>query len=693
MKLVFFILMLFPIHLMSMNQTDEIDTLLQEIEAIGQSKNLGSKKISSTKCLPAPKINQQHNLATQTKTFNQYIDLITKSPSSVATYTELKNYIARCQELNDNELYHELNVEYNKRLLKLSTYFTHHKNIESYIRNETLSTNSNINSLAWNLQGTHIAAGTDDHLVHIWDILSMQNYVLSGHSEKVMSIAWNCKEQLASGSYDGTVCIWNPVNKTKLFSLDHANKVRSIAWHPHGEKLASTDFDNIIRIWNTQTGTSLQKFPSNEYEIDFITWHPDGNRLAISYFDPGTIIMRNIETQQDTMLFDTTSQPLNAPAECIYAIAISPNGEYLAAASDRNLLYFFDIKTNKCIYTVTHNEQIRPLEAISWSPDSKYLVCSTDKGNIFIWNTYTHSIGPILQNAILPSETEDDEDMSTEIQVVWNPLNTCIAYGGDDKNIQLALLYPNARILSELRNHCTPEQLDNIIVPAIEAHTKKMPYKINLKMFSHIPQTLQQTIEANNRIYRNKPISHDTAHQEQQVIIPIIVNLSDQQLDEKLKVDEINTILSSDILTQENIEQLTHMRKTATKKPAEIVPEPIESIDNIDNSISQKSVLQTEPATQPVKKIIETNAAIKEPIVEESEIKKEPEEKTSIKTTDKPNSNPQSISSTAQPATAVSKNNSSFSKTLLKLLSCAGLSALIIGISLYIYYTQMIPTH
>ena len=66
---------------------------------------------------------------------------------------------------------------------------------------------SNFNSVTWSPDGQHIAAGSEDRCVHIWNATTGElKHLLEGHREEVRSVAWAPDGRwLASGSFDGTV--------------------------------------------------------------------------------------------------------------------------------------------------------------------------------------------------------------------------------------------------------------------------------------------------------------------------------------------------------------------------------------------------------------------------------------------------------------------------------------------------------
>jgi cell division cycle protein 20 (cofactor of APC complex) len=87
--------------------------------------------------------------------------------------------------------------------------------------------------LKWSLQGTQLASGGNDNLLHVWE--PRQNrprLCIEKHSAAVKALAW-CPFQhnvLASGggTADRKICLWNTGNGQCLNEVDTKSQVRRI---------------------------------------------------------------------------------------------------------------------------------------------------------------------------------------------------------------------------------------------------------------------------------------------------------------------------------------------------------------------------------------------------------------------------------------------------------------------------------
>ncbi len=216
----------------------------------------------------------------------------------------------------------------------------------------------NVRSVAWDGKGEHLASGSHDGVVRVWDVASgkelcklkgqrsagevtnMTMVINNGVKSSINSIAWDSKgEHLASGSHDGTVRIWDVMSAKELRILKHTGYITSVAWDAKGERLATGSLDNTVRLWEVASGKELRVLQKQSY----VAVSGKSNRLA------------SIDTKNNTIvqIWDMVSDKeiclLQGGAHAVTRLAWDSNGERLAAGGCDNTVRIWDVVTGKIL--------------------------------------------------------------------------------------------------------------------------------------------------------------------------------------------------------------------------------------------------------------------------------------------------------------------------------------------------------
>lgn len=174
----------------------------------------------------------------------------------------------------------------------------------------------------------------------------------------------------------------------------HTEGVKSLAISPSGQTLVSSSWDNSVKVWNLQNAGNyggvvpqsktldnglLYTFVPHSEIVNCLAITPNGQTLATASEDY-TIKLWNLGTQK---LLST----LAGHTDGVKSIAISLDGKILASASADSTIKLWDLSTRELLRTLTgHSEWVK---SVAISPDGKILVSGAQDKTIKLWNLQT----------------------------------------------------------------------------------------------------------------------------------------------------------------------------------------------------------------------------------------------------------------------------------------------------------------
>lgn len=220
---------------------------------------------------------------------------------------------------------------------------------------------------------------------------------LCGHECRITRLAWSPNGRfIASTAFDGALRVWDP-ETGDLIRLMRPTGARSRygldswtigeqsgiawrpAWSPDGRVLASGYGDELIRVWDVETGQLLWSLRGHAYKVNNVAWSPNGEVLASSA-DDATI---KLWSYADGALIAT----LAGHRSGVNTIEWSRDGSLLASASLDGTVRIWDASTHETLFTLNGHSGF--VTTVAWSPTgSEIASCSLDR-TVRIWNSET----------------------------------------------------------------------------------------------------------------------------------------------------------------------------------------------------------------------------------------------------------------------------------------------------------------
>ena len=195
-------------------------------------------------------------------------------------------------------------------------------------------------------------------------------------------------------------------------------QIYDLAYSPDGKSIALAGFREV-RILDAATRKQTASFLTVD-AVRALAFSHDGRLLAAAGGLParqGEVVLYDFEHQRPL-------RTITGHADCIYGVALSPDGKTLATASYDKLIKLWDVETGREIRTL--KDHIDAINALAFLPDGKRLISGAADRTVKIWDPST---GVRLYTL---SEPQDGIN-----SIAISPDGAMVAAGGFDKVIRV----------------------------------------------------------------------------------------------------------------------------------------------------------------------------------------------------------------------------------------------------------------
>ncbi|KAA8498569.1 WD repeat-containing protein 5 [Porphyridium purpureum] len=208
-------------------------------------------------------------------------------------------------------------------------------------------------------------------------------YTLLGHEKSVTCVKFSQEhgDCLASSSSDSLIRLWDADRGRPLKAMaGHKSGVSEVAWSYDNAMLVSASDDHTCKIWDVETGQVRCDLVGHAHWAFCCSFNPEGKLVASGSYDE-TVRLWDVRTSRCVRALKAHSDPVSS-------VSFSCDGTVLASSSFDGLCRVWDLTIGKCMQTLDvkcGNSEV-PASCMSFSPNSKFLLVSTLNGTIRLWD-------------------------------------------------------------------------------------------------------------------------------------------------------------------------------------------------------------------------------------------------------------------------------------------------------------------
>jgi WD40 repeat protein len=144
-----------------------------------------------------------------------------------------------------------------------------------------------------------------------------------------------------------------------------------------------------VRVWDTRTGKLTKVLKVDSYAVFRAAISPNGTYVAGASQD-GRVLVWNLATGKEAWSLQ--------PSESVTALAFSPDSKWLARAGYGDGVHILDVASGRLVLELRGHERNRVM-CVAYSPDGNRLATGGQNGMIKLWDLQTGQETLTLQTA------------------------------------------------------------------------------------------------------------------------------------------------------------------------------------------------------------------------------------------------------------------------------------------------------
>jgi WD40 repeat protein len=244
-----------------------------------------------------------------------------------------------------------------------------------------------VETASFSRDGKRIATGGQDNTARLWDAATGKElHKLEGHGSRVRGAAFSPDgKRLFTAGWDTTGRLWDVETGKQVAQVKHTTGFEAVAFSPDGKAVATASgWGNAANVWDVTGDAIRPRWHGKAGQPFAVAFSADGKRLAAGGWDD-MIHVWEAETGKEL----ASSRPIGHTA-CVHTVAFLPDRKSLVSAAADGAVIVWD---------TAHGKPLRHAQApgtrawcLAVSPDGKTLAVGCHDKSVQLWDAMTFKL-------------------------------------------------------------------------------------------------------------------------------------------------------------------------------------------------------------------------------------------------------------------------------------------------------------
>lgn len=231
--------------------------------------------------------------------------------------------------------------------------------------------------LDFSKDGSRLISASWDLTAKVWETATGRLLASFSHRDKVLQAKFSANNQFVMTlPEDFSAYLWDIRSNNRVASYaGHAKLVSAIDLSPSSQWAATGALDNMVRIFEAQTGNLKYTLKGHNAPISHVLFF--GENKLISASRDGILKIWNCNTGELVASMQAHTGNINA-------LKLQPNGSLIVTGGNDQTVKLWNLQSNALVGVYSgHNA---PVMDVDFSPDGKQLISSSRDNTIKVWN-------------------------------------------------------------------------------------------------------------------------------------------------------------------------------------------------------------------------------------------------------------------------------------------------------------------